>query len=116
MLVTSLNDVQPNWAQEYGTVPLIIQEYREDRSGKVLMLVRTNKEAYELTWETGTAYFWSLPRQTVWGKGEAACNPMQIKEIWLDYKKSTLLYLVTSKSEEYLVKRWDCFSEVFGQE
>ena len=55
--------------QKSDLIPVIIQHWQ---TGEVLMLGFTNAEAYELTLQTHTAWFWSRSRQKLWNKGESS--------------------------------------------
>ena len=71
-------------------IPVVIQDaYSKD----VLMLGFTNREAYELTLQTGTAWFWSRSRQKLWNKGESSGNFLHVVEMYTDCDTDTLLYL-----------------------
>ena len=71
-----------------GLVPAIIQDAQTD---KVLMLGFMNEEAYKKTVETGKVTFWSRTRNTLWTKGEASGNFLNVVEILNDCDQDTLL-------------------------
>jgi phosphoribosyl-AMP cyclohydrolase len=71
-------------------VPVIIQD---SVTKQVLMLGYTNKEAYELTLKTKTAWFYSRSRQQLWNKGETSGNFLNVEKIYTDCDTDTLLYL-----------------------
>ena len=52
--------------QKGELIPVIIQD---EETREVLMLGFTNRKAVELTLQTGTAWFWSRSRQTLWEQG-----------------------------------------------
>ncbi|MDO8659716.1 MAG: phosphoribosyl-AMP cyclohydrolase [Candidatus Parcubacteria bacterium] len=105
------NCTQPNFEKQDGLLPVIVQEYKEDRSGRVLMLAYVSKKAYDLTRYTGFAHFWSRSRQQLWKKGETSGNFLPVREIWVDCDNDTLLYLVTSPGIVCHLNRSDCFFE-----
>ena len=72
-------------------IPAIVQDAD---SGKVLMLAYVNREALQLTMETGTAWFWSRSRKELWNKGATSGNFMHIVKVMVDCDGDTLLYLV----------------------
>jgi phosphoribosyl-AMP cyclohydrolase len=53
----------------------------------------TNKEAYELTLKTKTAWFYSRSRKQLWNKGETSGNYLHVEKIYTDCDTDTLLYL-----------------------
>lgn len=74
-----------------GLVPVVVQDAR---TGEVLMLAYTNREALEKTLETGRAHFWSRSRGKLWLKGETSGNYMWVKQVLLDCDGDALIYQV----------------------
>lgn len=83
--------VEPDFAKGDGLVPVIVQD---DSSGSVLMLAYMNKEAWEKTWETKEAHYWSRSRQELWHKGGTSGNVQKIKSIFIDCDNDTILLKV----------------------
>ena len=77
-----------------GLVPAIIQD-RQTR--KVLMLGFMNKEAYEMTKDTGRVTFFSRSKNRLWTKGEVSGNFLDVTSIKADCDKDTLLIEVDPK-------------------
>jgi phosphoribosyl-AMP cyclohydrolase len=71
-------------------VPVIIQD---SATLRVLMLGYTNREAYELTLKTKTAWFYSRSRKSLWNKGETSGNFLHVERMYADCDTDTLLYL-----------------------
>lgn len=84
---------QVKWNDD-GLVPVITQEFN---SKQVLTLAWMNKEALQLTFETGHAVYWSRSRQKIWHKGEQSGNQQQIKSIRLDCDNDAILLEVVQK-------------------
>ena len=78
-----------NLFQKSDLIPVIIQHWQ---TGEVLMLGFTNAEAYELTLQTHTAWFWSRSRRKLWNKGESSGNFLHVKKMVTDCDTDTLLY------------------------
>ena len=74
-----------------GLVPAIIQDAT---TKNVLMLGFMNKEAYEKTIETKKVTFYSRTRKTLWTKGEASGNFLNLVSIQNDCDNDTLLIKV----------------------
>jgi phosphoribosyl-AMP cyclohydrolase len=74
-----------------GILPALAQDYK---SGKVLMLAYMNREAYQLTLDTGEAHYWSRTRGKIWHKGETSGNIQIVKEIMVDCDHDTILLKV----------------------
>lgn len=80
-----------NFDKMQGLIPAIIQD-AETR--QVLMLGYMNKEAYDITLQTGKVTFWSRSRQTIWTKGETSGNYLNVVDIKNDCDQDTLLIRV----------------------
>lgn len=88
MSATWLNKV--NWSND-GLVSVVAQEAG---SSRVLMVAWMDREALQLTVETGEAVYWSRSRKKLWHKGEESGHVQKIKEIRLDCDGDALLLLV----------------------
>ncbi|MDP2246953.1 MAG: phosphoribosyl-AMP cyclohydrolase [Nitrosomonadales bacterium] len=88
MSQTWLDEV--NWTAE-GLVPVIAQEVGSD---KVLMFAFMNREALQLTVETGHAVYWSRSRNKLWHKGEESGHVQKVHEIRLDCDEDVILISV----------------------
>lgn len=75
----------------HGLVPCVVQEWS---TGEVLMLAYMNAEAVEKTLRTGTTWFWSRSRGTLWNKGETSGHVQRVRELRYDCDADTLLALV----------------------
>ncbi len=69
-------------------IPVIAQDYE---SGEVLMLAYMNREALELTLQSGLAHYFSRSKQRIWQKGESSGNIQKVKEAYIDCDNDTLL-------------------------
>ena len=69
-------------------IPAVIQDYK---NGDVLMLAYMNEESFNLTLETKRTWFYSRERQKLWNKGETTGHFQNVKEIYYDCDKDTLL-------------------------
>ncbi len=69
-------------------IPVIAQDYE---SGEVLMLAYMNREALELTLQSGLAHYFSRSKQRIWQKGENSGNIQKVKEAYIDCDNDTLL-------------------------
>jgi phosphoribosyl-AMP cyclohydrolase len=73
-----------------GLVPAVVQD---SESGDVLMLAFMDARAWELTLETGHAWFQSRERG-LWEKGATSGNYMDVVEVRLDCDQDTVLLRV----------------------
>ena len=85
-----------NWLDEVrwdvnGLVPVIAQEHD---SGRILMFAWMNREAFQLTYETKQAVYWSRSRNKLWRKGEESGHVQNVHEIRLDCDEDVVLIKV----------------------
>lgn len=71
-----------------GLVPCIVQDAA---TGAVLMLAWMNREAFDLTRQTGEVHFWSRSREALWKKGETSGNVLAVVELRLDCDRDAVL-------------------------
>lgn len=76
-----------NW-EKNPLIPAIVQDAS---TNEVLMLAYQNKEAYELSYSTGYAHFFSRSKQRIWKKGESSGHTQEIKKIKIDCDQDTVL-------------------------
>jgi phosphoribosyl-AMP cyclohydrolase len=74
-----------------GLIPAIIQDYND---GEVLMLAYMNQEALEKTVSSGFTHFWSRSRNKMWKKGETSGHVQEVKAVFYDCDKDTVLIKV----------------------
>ncbi|MBQ9376462.1 MAG: bifunctional phosphoribosyl-AMP cyclohydrolase/phosphoribosyl-ATP diphosphatase HisIE [Schwartzia sp.] len=91
---------------ENGLVPAIVQE----ENGQVLMLAYMNEESLKKTLETGTTWFYSRSRKTLWNKGETSGNVQKVREISYDCDGDTLLVRVHQTGVACHTGTYSCFS------
>lgn len=81
---------QLDWEKVDNLMPVIIQNAI---SGDVLMLGYMNKEALNVTLESGNITFYSRTKQRLWTKGETSGNFLKLVNIYPDCDNDTLLIL-----------------------
>ncbi|KAA6310102.1 Phosphoribosyl-AMP cyclohydrolase [termite gut metagenome] len=74
-----------------GLIPAIIQD---NQTNKILMLGYMNREAYDITVETGKVTFFSRTKKRLWTKGEESGNFLYVVSLKEDCDKDTLLIKV----------------------
>ena len=75
-----------------GLIPAIIQDAE---TNEILMMAYMNEQSLRATVETGKTHFWSRSRQKYWMKGESSGHTQEVREIFIDCDKDTLLIKVT---------------------
>lgn len=79
--------MKPNF-EKHPLIPAIVQD---PRSGTVLMMAYMNREAYDITRESGKVTFYSRSRQTLWTKGETSGNILEFQTMISDCDGDTIL-------------------------
>jgi phosphoribosyl-AMP cyclohydrolase len=83
--------IEINFEKGKELVPVIIQDAS---TNEVLMLGYMNRKSRKKTLETKRSCFWSRSRQKLWIKGETSGHFQEVKEIYLDCDRDTLLIKV----------------------
>lgn len=81
---------QVAWTAD-GLVPVIAQE---KDTGKILMFAWMNREALQLTRDTGHAVYFSRTRNKLWHKGEESGHTQIVHDIRLDCDDDVVLITV----------------------
>jgi len=76
---------------EDGLVPVIAQE---KETGRILMFAWMNREALQLTRETGHAVYFSRSRNKLWHKGEESGHTQIVHDIRLDCDNDVVMITV----------------------
>ena len=81
----------PDFSKGGGLLPAIVQDAQ---SGEVLMLAYMNAESYAATLATGRAVYYSRSRKQLWQKGEQSGNVQEVRAIYVDCDRDTILLKV----------------------
>ena len=95
-----------DFAKQGGLVPVITQD---NNSNEVLMLAYMDKEAVQLTLETGYAHYFSRSKQRIWKKGESSNHTQEIKSVKIDCDNDTILLKVVQNGVACHTGRKSCF-------
>ena len=77
---------------EHGLIPAIVTDARD---GALLMFAFMNREALDVTRETGHAHFYSRSRKVLWKKGETSGEIFAVSSIMTDCDQDALQLKVT---------------------
>ena len=89
-----------------GLVTAVVQDWN---SKEVLMVAMMNSEAFELTRRSKLAHFWSRSRQKYWMKGESSGNVQDVKDVYTDCDKDTLIVEVVQHGSACHEGYYSCF-------
>ena len=91
-----------------GLVTAVVQDAL---SGAVLMVAYMDRQALQLTAETGEAHFYSRSRQRLWRKGESSGAVMLVAAIQADCDGDALLVSVRAQGPACHLGRRSCFPQ-----
>jgi len=89
-----------------GLIPAVAQDAK---SGQVLMVAFMNKEALELTIQTGYATYFSRSRQKLWKKGQESGHTQKVQQILVDCDQDCLVLKVLVDAGQCHVGYQSCF-------
>lgn len=96
-----------------GLIPAIVQDAA---SGEVLMMAYMNREALDLTLETGETWFYSRSRRELWHKGETSGHVQRVRGVSFDCDRDTLLVSVEQKGAACHEGYHSCFYRQFDED
>jgi phosphoribosyl-AMP cyclohydrolase len=82
---------EPDFAKGDGLLPAIAQD---EQTGEVLMMAYMNPQSYAETLASGRAVYFSRSRNKLWRKGEESGNVQEVRAIYLDCDRDTILLKV----------------------
>ena len=89
--MTEVPETGPDFTKAGGLLPAIAQDAE---TGDVLMMAYMNAESYAETVRTGQAVYFSRSRGQLWRKGEQSGNTQQVRAVYLDCDRDTILLKV----------------------
>lgn len=89
-----------------GLIAVIAQDAG---TGEVLMVAYMNRQALDLTLETGYATYFSRSRQKLWKKGEQSGHLQKVEQILVDCDQDCLILKVTVDAGQCHVGYRSCF-------
>ena len=89
-----------------GLIPAIAQDAK---TGQILMVGYMNREALDLTIQTGYATYFSRSRQKLWKKGEESGHFQRVEQILVDCDQDCLILKVTIDAGQCHVGYQSCF-------
>jgi phosphoribosyl-AMP cyclohydrolase len=89
-----------------GLVPVVVVD---SGTREVLMVAYADREALDLTRETGFAHYYSRSRRKIWKKGEESGHLQRVVRILVDCDEDTLLYEVEQEGVACHTGHRSCF-------
>ncbi len=87
-------EIGTNFTPKFDTNGLITAISQDAKTGDVLMVAYMNREALDLTIQTGNAVFFSRSRKKLWKKGEESGHVQKVKQILADCDQDCLILKV----------------------
>jgi phosphoribosyl-AMP cyclohydrolase len=91
---------------ENGLIPAIAQDAR---TGQILMVAYMNREALDVTIQSGCATYYSRSRQELWKKGQESGHVQKVEQILVDCDQDCLILKVTVDAGQCHVGYQSCF-------
>ena len=89
-----------------GLIPAIAQDAR---TGQVLMVAYMNRQALDVTIQSGYATYFSRSRQKLWKKGEESGHRQKVQQILVDCDQDCLIIKVSVDAGQCHVGYQSCF-------
>ena len=89
-----------------GLIPAVVVDAE---SKAVLMMAYMNETSLLATVETGKTHFWSRSRQKYWMKGESSGHTQEVRAIYIDCDKDTLVIEVVQHGGACHNGYYSCF-------
>ena len=89
-----------------GLIPAIAQDAR---TGQVLMVAYMNRQALDVTIQSGYATYFSRSRQKLWKKGEESGHRQKVQQILVDCDQDCLILKVSVDAGQCHVGYQSCF-------
>jgi len=89
-----------------GLIPVIAQDAE---TGQILMAAYMNRQALDLTIQTGYATYFSRSRKKLWKKGEESGHTQKVKQILVDCDQDCLILKVSVDAGQCHTGRKSCF-------
>jgi len=89
-----------------GLIPAIAQDAQ---TGQILMVAYMNREALDLTIETGRATYYSRSRKKLWKKGEQSGHFQKVERILVDCDQDCIILKVSVDAGQCHAGYHSCF-------
>ncbi|MHC4075647.1 MAG: phosphoribosyl-AMP cyclohydrolase [Planctomycetota bacterium] len=89
-----------------GLITVVAQDAK---TGQVLMVAHMNRQALDLTIQTGYATYFSRSRQKLWKKGEQSGHLQKVRQILVDCDQDSLILKVDVDAGQCHVGYQSCF-------
>jgi len=102
-------ETKTNFVPKFDASGLITAIAQDANTNEILMVAYMNKEALDLTIETGNAIYFSRSRQKLWRKGEESGHTQKVQQILVDCDQDCLILKVKVDQGQCHVGYQSCF-------
>jgi len=95
---------------------LITAIAQDAKTGQILMTAFMNRQALDLTIQTGFATYYSRSRQKLWKKGEQSGHVQKVEQILVDCDQDCLVLKVNVDAGQCHTGRQSCFYRALKKE
>jgi phosphoribosyl-AMP cyclohydrolase len=95
---------------------LITAIAQDAKTGQILMTAFMNRQALDLTIQTGFATYYSRSRQKLWKKGEQSGHVQKVQQILVDCDQDCLVLKVNVDAGQCHTGRQSCFYRALKKE
>ena len=95
---------------------LITAIAQDAKTGQILMTAFMNRQALDLTIQTGCATYYSRSRQKLWKKGEQSGHVQKVQQILVDCDQDCLILKVNVEAGQCHTGHQSCFYRVLKKD
>jgi len=109
--VTTKQNIEENieFIPKFDDNGLITAIAQDARTGQVLMVAYMNRQALDVTIQSGYATYFSRSRQKLWKKGEESGHRQKVQQILVDCDQDCLILKVSVDAGQCHVGYQSCF-------
>ncbi len=109
MTANNIIEQGTNFTPKFDSNALIIAIAQDAQTDQILMVAYMNRQALDLTIQTGCATYYSRSRKKLWKKGEQSGHVQKVQQILTDCDQDCLILKVTVESGQCHTGYQSCF-------
>ena len=116
MAANTIIEEGTEFSPKFDDKGLITAIAQDAKTGQILMTAFMNRQALDLTIQTGFATYYSRSRQKLWKKGEQSGHMQKIEQILVDCDQDCLVLKVDVDAGQCHTGRQSCFYRALKKE
>lgn len=109
MAANTIIEEGTEFSPKFDDKGLITAIAQDTKTGQILMTAFMNRQALDLTIQTGFATYYSRSRQKLWKKGEQSGHMQKVEQILVDCDQDCLVLKVNVDAGQCHTGRQSCF-------